>query len=94
MKTDTTLQSGGNKNSKASIETRELMSRNRQIKPCFNRPHTDETKERISETLTSLEPRYGHDNQILPKYIKFLKWKDRTGYSIVNHPELLRKDKD
>ena len=70
------------------------MSRNRQIKPCFNRPHTDETKERISETLTSLEPRYGHDNQILPKYIKFLKWKDRTGYSIVNHPELLRKDKD
>jgi group I intron endonuclease len=48
------LQSGGNKNSKASDETRELMSRNRTIKPCFNKPHTDETKKRISETLTSM----------------------------------------
>jgi group I intron endonuclease len=86
------LQSGGNKNSKASDETRVLMSKVKIGKT--TRPHTDETRKRISETLTSMTPRYGHDNSLLPKYVKYVQWKDRTGYSIVNHPELMSKDKE
>jgi hypothetical protein len=44
------LRSGGN-HSRLSLETKELMSINRKIKPCFSQNHSDITKEKISKTL-------------------------------------------
>ena len=74
-----------------SDATRELMSKNRQIKPGFQQPHTEETKRQISETLIGRVVRYGHLEQILPRYIKYENQKDRKGYSIISHPTIKNK---
>lgn len=65
---------------------RQLMSINRQIKPCFAKPHTDKTKKQISEALIDNVVRHDHDGKILPKYVKYVNWNDRRGYQIVSHP--------
>lgn len=64
-----------------------IMSKNRKIKPCFAKPHTDETKKLISESLIDIVERYDHNGNILPKYIKYVNWSDRRGYQIVSHPK-------
>lgn len=79
------LRCGGNL-SKLADSTKELMSKNRQIKPHFTKPHTEESKKKISESLIDKVKRVGHENQDLPKYIKFINWSDRKGYAIVSHP--------
>lgn len=84
-------QNGGGTTGPLSDATRAKMSTNRQIKPCFQQPHTNATKRQISDTLIDRVVRYGHLEQILPRYIKYDKLKDRTGYSIVSHPSI--KDK-
>jgi group I intron endonuclease len=72
---------------KLSIETRTLMSINRRLKPCFQQPHKDETKKKISDSLIDRVERLDHLDNKLPKYIKFIDWKDRKGYAIVSHPK-------
>ena len=44
------------------------------------------TREQISNTLTMNTVRYSHDDKELPKYVKYIHWKDRRGYAVVNHP--------
>lgn len=65
---------------------RELMSIKRKVKPGFNKPHKETTKQMISDTLISNVKRYDHNNNQLPKYVKHVKWNDRIGYQIVSHP--------
>lgn len=77
----------GGRFGKLSEETRQLMSINRQIKPCFQKPHTLETKKKISKTLIDNVERFDHLNRKLPKYIKYVDWSDRCGYAIVSHPQ-------
>jgi hypothetical protein len=66
---------------------RMTMSINRKIKPHFTKPHTEETKKQISESLIDIVKRYDHKGNILPKYIKYVNWNDRRGYQIVSHPK-------
>lgn len=77
------IRFGGN-HSRLSEETRKLMriSRRNHIVP----PHTDVTKKRISQTILNNVVRNGHNGNVLPKYVKFIDWKDRQGYAIVSHP--------
>ena len=79
------IQTGGTP-STLSAETKAIMSRNRKIKPCFAKPHTDETKKQISLSLIDNVVRYDFDGSVLPKYMKYVEWKDRRGYHIVSHP--------
>jgi hypothetical protein len=44
------------------------------------------TREQISDTLVNNTVRYSHDDKELPKYVKYIDWKDRKGYAVVNHP--------
>lgn len=80
------LRYGGN-HSRLSEITKEIMSINRRNKPCFAQPHTQETKQKISQTLISNVVRTSHTGSILPKYVKFIDWKDRKGYAVVSHPK-------
>ena len=84
------LQEGGN-SGKLSLETREIMSLNRQVKPHFCKPHSEETKRKISQTLIDNVTRYDYDGSELPKYVKYINWNDRRGYQIVSHPCLKNK---
>jgi hypothetical protein len=62
-------------------------------KAISNRPnHTDKTRKKISESLIDKTKRFDHNNQELPKYIKYVKWIDREGYSITSHPKCKKKD--
>ena len=63
------------------------MSINRKLNPCFQISHSDETKIKISNALINNVIRYDHSNNILPKYVKFINWKDRQGYAIISHPK-------
>jgi hypothetical protein len=80
------IRQGGN-HSRLSHQTKQTMSFNRQVKPCFKQQHEQLTKEKISKTLINNVVRYNIDNKILPKYMKYINWKDRQGYAIVSHPE-------
>ena len=80
------IRNGGRTGS-LSQETRDIMSKNRSIKPCFKQKHTEETKIKISQTLISNVERIGHTGAILPKYVKFIDWIDRKGYAVVSHPQ-------
>lgn len=84
------LQQGGN-SGPLSPETRQIMSINRRKNPHFSKPHTIETKQKISQSLIDNVTRYDHDGSILPKYVKYINWKDRIGYQVVSHPS--RKNK-
>lgn len=55
------------------------------------RRHTNETKERISQSLIDATERVDHENNKLPKYMKHIDWKDRKGYAIVSHPKCKQK---
>jgi group I intron endonuclease len=74
-------------------ETTQLMSVNRQIKPCFQQPHTEESKLLLSKINLEKAIRYSQTGDLLPKYVKYLKWGCREGYQIVSHPALERKMK-
>jgi hypothetical protein len=54
----------------------------------FNRKKKvkNDVKERISKTLVDNVVRYDVDGEELPKYVKYMDWKDRRGYAIVSHP--------
>lgn len=80
------LRNGGT-HSRLSLETRQIMSKNRQIKPCFKQNHSKETKQKISTTLINNVKRFDHNNIQLPKYVKYISWTDRKGYAIVSHPK-------
>ena len=47
---------------------------------------SSETKQKISNTLIDKTIRYDHNNNVLPKYMKYVNHKDRKGYQIVSHP--------
>lgn len=78
------LRSGGNR-SRASQETRLLMRESR-LKYTLP-PHTKETKQKISNTVLDNVKRIDHNEIQLPKYVKYINWKDRNGYAIVSHPQ-------
>ena len=44
------------------------------------------TREQIADTMITNTVRFSHDNKELPKYVKYIDWKDRRGYAIVSHP--------
>jgi hypothetical protein len=46
----------------------------------------DDVKERISQTLINNVVRQDANGEQLPKYVKFIDWKDRRGYAVVSHP--------
>jgi hypothetical protein len=56
-------------------------------------PITDEAKKKIRETNINNAIRTDRDGvTILPKYMKYVKWKTEEGYHIVSHPRCkLRK---
>ncbi len=85
------LQEGGN-SGPLSEETKKIMSINRKLKPSFTKPHTAESKQLISNTLIDNVVRYGHNNNELPKYVKYVNWEDRKGYQIVSHPKCKLKN--
>jgi hypothetical protein len=76
------LREGG-KHSRASLETRQLM-REKRMQYTLPLP-SEETKIKISNTLINNVERFDHDGKKLPKYIKYIDWKDRRGYAIVSH---------
>jgi len=47
----------------------------------------DDVKENISKGRIDNVVRQDADGQQLPKYVKFIDWKDRRGYAIVSHPK-------
>lgn len=46
----------------------------------------------IADTLITNNIRYGHNNNELPKYVKYHNWADRKGYAIISHPKCKKKD--
>lgn len=80
------LRHGGN-HSRLSADTRAIMSKNRILKPNFQQPHSESTKQKLRDANIDKVIRYGHTGQILPKYVKYVNWKDRKGYCIVSHPQ-------
>jgi hypothetical protein len=54
--------------------------------------HKDEVKVRITQTLVDNAIRYDVDGTQLPKYVKYVDWKDRKGYAIISHPRCKKKD--
>jgi group I intron endonuclease len=80
------LRAGGN-HSRLSEQTKLIMSNNRKLKPCFSQAHSQKTKDQISQTLIQNTVRLNYDGRILPKYVKYIDWKDRVGYAIVSHPK-------
>ncbi len=58
-----------------------------------NRTKVDaEVRKRISQTLVDNAIRYDLDGTQLPKYVKYVDWKDRRGYAIISHPKCKKKD--
>lgn len=58
-----------------------------------NRTKIDaEIRKRISQTLVDNAIRYDVDGTQLPKYVKYVDWKDRKGYAVVSHPKCKKKD--
>lgn len=53
---------------------------------------THEVRKRISQTLVDNAIRYDVDGTQLPKYVKYVDWKDRRGYAIISHPNCKKKD--
>ena len=48
---------------------------------------SEETKQKISNTLIEKTVRYDHNGNQLPKYMKYLNQKNRKGYQVISHPE-------
>ena len=48
---------------------------------------TEETKQKIANTLIDKTIRYDHNHNQLPKYMKYINHKDRKGYQIISHPQ-------
>ena len=53
----------------------------------FQQSPSQELRERISRTLVNNVVRHGHDGERLPKYIKYVVKKDRSGYSVIGYPK-------
>lgn len=53
----------------------------------YGKSPKEDTKKKISDTLINNIQRYDHLENKLPKYVKFIDWKDRQGYAIVSHPK-------
>jgi len=87
------INEGGNSGN-LSEETRKRMSQKRK-EYISNNPDkckvSEDTKQKISKTILDHVIRYDHDGTILPKYVKYINWKDRRGYQVVSHPS--RKNK-
>jgi hypothetical protein len=81
------LRESGNK-SKLALETRQLMSVSQtgDKNHNFGKSKPVEICKQISETLINNVIRKGHHDGVLPKYIKYVDWKDRKGYAVVSHP--------
>lgn len=83
------IYEGGNSGHTIPEDTRALMAESRK-KYALENPdkvaHTSNTKKLISEALINNVVRVGHTGQVLPKYVKYVNWKDRKGYEIVSHP--------
>ena len=53
---------------------------------------SEEQRKNIRNKLIERVKRYNHRGEELPKYVKFLDWADRKGYSITSHPRCKKKD--
>jgi hypothetical protein len=84
------IHNGGNCGPLA-LSTRTKMSINRLAKPCFQQPHSEQSKQLIREALIDIVVRYGHTGGILPKYVKYTNRIDRVGYELVSHPTIKNK---
>lgn len=87
------INEGGNSGN-LSIETRQRMAESRKAFATSFPDKcklTEETKRKISQSLIDNVTRYDHDGSILPKYIKYVCWKDRRGYQVVSHPTAKNK---
>ena len=51
-----------------------------------------ETRAKIANTLINSNARFDHNGNVLPKYMKYIDWKDRRGYGIASHPKCIKKD--
>ncbi len=82
-------QVAGNPLDRLPESTRQKMSESRLI--YTPKPHSEETKKKISKTLIDNVIRTGHTGEMLPKYVKYEKRSCRHGYKILSHPSI--KDK-
>lgn len=57
------------------------------LNPSGKKYTTKETRQKITNTLVNKQVRYDHNNQVLPKYMKMVNWKDRIGYAVNAHPK-------
>jgi hypothetical protein len=48
---------------------------------------TETSRRQISDSLIAKTKRIGHDGKPLPKFVKYINWKDRKGYAIISHPK-------
>jgi group I intron endonuclease len=80
----------GGKHGKASEETRRKMSEalSGEKHPQYGKPLTAEHRAKISKTNIDKAVRVDKDKSVLPKYMKYINWKDCEGYEIVSHPAL------
>jgi hypothetical protein len=67
-----------------SEETRQKMREKRN--PNLGKSPSEATRQKIRETNIDNATRYGHDKELLPKYIKHINHKDREGYGVISHP--------
>jgi group I intron endonuclease len=82
------------RNGRASEETKRRMSEaiRGEKHPQYGIPVKEETKRKIAQTIIDSVVRYDHDEEtVLPKYLKYAKWKDCEGYHIVCHPLCKKK---
>jgi hypothetical protein len=57
------------------------------LNPTGKKYTTKETRQKITNTLVNKPVRHDHNNQVLPKYMKMINWKDRIGYAVNAHPK-------
>lgn len=87
------LRSAGNHGRLAKV-TRQRMSeaRSGEKHGMYNRPHRQESRRQISETLKAKTKRYDHyGNVISLPHLKYVKWATEEGYHIECHPLCNRK---
>jgi group I intron endonuclease len=88
-KTGYNLREAGN-SGKATVSTREKQSfaQMGEKNHNFGKPRSDKTKLLLSKINLEKAIRYSQIGDLLPKYVKYLKWGCREGYQIVSHPAL------
>lgn len=87
------IRQGGKSGDRLPDDTRARQSegQHRYYRENGKRSVTAKTKVQISQSLIDRVVRYDHKGEPLPKYMKYVEWKDRCGYEILGHPTCKRK---